>query len=192
MNLSKTANPFPDAHPADVSEVESGVMVNTLTEDAINAACLGFDLQRIKDNGLNGASNEHSAVLTLNIEAARDSDWLFSVASGSWKRICLNLVLNALKYTPCGYISVTLRKKWRQQRADREGSALVELVVSLRTNHLATGLANFLHQVEDSGIGMSKEFQVRSLFRPFKQENSLTPGTGLVSSHNAMRMRLTS
>jgi signal transduction histidine kinase len=142
MNLSKTANPFPDAHPADVSEVESGVMVNTLTEDAINAACLGFDLQRIKDNGLNGASNEHSAVLTLNIEAARDSDWLFSVASGSWKRICLNLVLNALKYTPCGYISVTLRKKWRQQRADREGSALVELVVSLRTNHLATGLAN--------------------------------------------------
>lgn len=192
MNLSKTGDSSQDAKATDVSEVESGVMISTLTEDAINAACLGFDLQRIKQNGLSGASDEHSAVLILNIEAAQNSDWLFYVTSGSWKRICLNLVLNALKYTPCGYISVTLRKKWRQQRADRDLSAFVELVVSLRTNHLATSLANSLHQVEDSGIGMTKEFQARSLFRPFKQENSLAPGTGLVSCKNAMRVILTS
>jgi len=37
------------------------------------------------------------------------------------------------------------------------------------------------HQVEDSGIGMSNEFQAKGLFRPFRQENDLTSGTGLVS-----------
>jgi hypothetical protein len=29
---------------------------------------------------------------------------------------------------------------------------------------------------------MSEEFQAKDLFRPFRQENNLTPGTGLVSS----------
>lgn len=43
-----------------------------------------------------------------------------------------------------------------------------------------------MQQVEDSGIGMSDEFQVKSLFRPFHQENALTPGTGLVSAILAM------
>jgi signal transduction histidine kinase len=101
--------------------------------------------------------------LILNIEDAKSSDWMFSIASGSWKRICINLVSNALKYTPSGYINVTLRKKPLQRKPGKERGMLVEFVV------------------EDSGIGISDEFQVKSLFRPFKQENSLTPGTGLVS-----------
>jgi len=41
--------------------------------------------------------------------------------------------------------------------------------------------ADQVHQVEDTGIGMSEEFQAKDLFRPFRQENNLTPGTGLVS-----------
>jgi signal transduction histidine kinase len=73
------------------------------------------------------------------------------------------LISNALKYTPHGYINVTLRKKPLQRKPGKERGALVEFIV------------------EDSGIGMSNEFQVKSLFRPFRQENTLTPGTGLVS-----------
>ena len=46
--------------------------------------------------------------------------------------MCLNLLLNALKYTPNGYIVVTLQKKWLRKMAGRERSALVELVVSFR------------------------------------------------------------
>ena len=89
---------------------------------------------------------------------------MFSIASGSWKRICINLISNALKYTPSGYINVTLRKKLLSRRPGKERDALVEFVV------------------EDSGIGMADEFQVKSLFRPFRQEDNLTPGTGLVST----------
>ena len=146
-----------------VQDVESGHMINMHTEDAVNTACLGFDHQILQSNTARGANNDGPASLILNIEDAKRSDWMFSIASGSWKRICINLISNALKYTPSGFVNVTLRKKPIQRKPGKERGALVEFVV------------------EDSGIGMSDEFQVRSLFRPFRQENNLTPGTGLVS-----------
>ena len=142
-------------------DVESGHMIDVLTEDAVNTACLGFDHQSLQLKSSSGPNKEHFATLILNIEDARNSEWLFSIASGSWKRIVINLVSNSLKYTPSGYINVTLRKRLSQRKSGKERHATVELVV------------------EDSGIGMSNEFQVKSLFRPFRQENNLTPGTGL-------------
>lgn len=133
MNLPKTSNLVSDASAAGYSsEVDSGVMISTLTEDAVNAACLGFDHQTTKPDGTSGAGIEHLTVLTLSIDEAQSPDWLLCVASGSWKRIYLNLVLNALKYTPSGYISVTLRKKSVQKKAGRERAALVELVVGFK------------------------------------------------------------
>jgi signal transduction histidine kinase len=139
---------------ANLPDAESAFMIDMLTEDAVNTACLGFDHQKLQLE----TNSSHSATLILNIEDAKGPDWMVSIASGSWKRICINLVSNALKYTPHGYINVTLRKKPLQ----RKPGMLVEFVV------------------EDSGIGMSDDFQAKSLFRPFKQENNLTPGTGLV------------
>ncbi|KAM0721530.1 hypothetical protein Q7P37_002455 [Cladosporium fusiforme] len=162
MALPKNAKTTSDANvTSNTPGSDSGVMVSALTEDAVNAACLGFDHQTIKHLGTSRANEEHRAVLNLVIDESQDPDWLLCVPSGSWKRICLNLVSNALKYTPSGFISVSLRKKSLQERAGRERTVLVELVV------------------EDSGIGMSNEFQVKNLFRPFKQENNLTAGTGL-------------
>ena len=141
-------------------------MVDVLTEDAVNAACLGHDHQSVQSDISLGDKSKHFATLILNIEDAKSSDWMFSIASGSWKRICINLISNALKYTPSGYINVTLRKKLLSRRPGKERDALVEFVV------------------EDSGIGMADEFQVKSLFRPFRQESNLTPGTGLVSTNS--------
>jgi len=151
------------ASETSLPDTESAFMIDLLTEDAVNTACLGFDHQSLQLNTARGTSNSHSATLILNIEDAKSSDWMVSIASGSWKRICINLVSNALKYTPNGYINVTLRKKPLQRKPGKERGMLVEFVV------------------EDTGIGMSDEFQAKNLFRAFKQENNLTPGTGLVS-----------
>ncbi|KAK3673899.1 hypothetical protein LTR78_006101 [Recurvomyces mirabilis] len=96
-----------------------------------------------------------------NIKDACDDDWRFRISGGSWKRICMNLVTNALKYTPVGYISVSLRKKWLDVHHGDERHAIIELVV------------------EDSGVGMSEKFQADDLFRPFKQEDCMNSGTGL-------------
>lgn len=98
-------------------------MVSTLTEDAVNAACLGYKTS--------DTSDKNRAVLSLNIDEAQSPDWLLSVPSGSWKRICLNLISNALKYTPSGYICATLRKKQLDTRDGKEKRSVVEFVVSL-------------------------------------------------------------
>jgi signal transduction histidine kinase len=157
------------------------VNISTLTEDAVTAARLGFDQPSVRSQDLHGAESDHAAVLILNIEDALSPDWRFSVASGSWKRICINLVTNALKYTPSGYINVTLHKTMLKRKPNKPRTALIELIVSQHPIQIEDASANRVHQVEDSGIGMSDEFQAKDLFRPFRQENNLTPGTGLVS-----------
>lgn len=130
MDPSQSSNMASDSSAASYpSEAESAVMLSTLTEDAVNAACLGFNHQIIKLDDVSGSSDEHQAVIALTIDEFQSSDWLLCVASGSWKRICLNLVSNALKYTSSGYINVSLRRKSLQKRAGKERIAHVELVV---------------------------------------------------------------
>lgn len=67
----------------DTADEESGFMINVLTEDAVNTACLGFDHQSFQSKLSSGANGEHFATLILNIEDAQSPDWLFSIASGS-------------------------------------------------------------------------------------------------------------
>lgn len=129
--LFNGANSSSDVPRAAAPEEDSGVMISTLIEDAVEAACLGFDHQSTKQEGTKSAFNDHSATLILDIDDARNPDWQFSVSSGSWRRVCLNIVLNALKYTPSGYIVVSLQKKWGQSKASGERTALVELTVGL-------------------------------------------------------------
>jgi len=114
---------------------ESGTDINILTEDAVTAACLGFDLRILQSRDLHGGDGDHPATLILIIEEALSCDWSFSVASGSWKRICMNLVSNALKYTPSGYILVTLRKTLLKRKPGKQQIALVELTVSWTSNY---------------------------------------------------------
>ena len=117
-------------------EVESAFNLSTLTEDAVSAACLGFDQRGQRPQDAHGAETDHPATLILNIAEALSADWMFHVASGSWKRICINLVANALKYTPSGFISVTLGMVGGEggghaKRAKRKPqTTVVELVVS--------------------------------------------------------------
>lgn len=108
----------------------STTMLDSLTEDAVATACLGFEHQGLASIISQGTGGGHQATLILDIEEAQSADWYFSVAAGSWKRICMNLVSNALKYTASGYISVTLRKKWLLPKVGRGRSALVELTVN--------------------------------------------------------------
>ncbi|PIA89364.1 Histidine protein kinase 1 [Cercospora beticola] len=136
------------------------VMVSTLTEDAVDIAYLSFEHQNTGYHGLTDQVGNGPPVLILNIEAAESSEWLFPMPNAQWKRICLNLVTNALKYTPKGYVSVTLRKDCQSEAAE-DHKRYITLIV------------------EDSGIGMSQEFQDRDLFSAFRQEDSLAPGTGL-------------
>ena len=76
--------------------------------------------------------------------------------SGGIRRVLMNLVGNALKFTSSGYVQVSLEHE--------------TCVNSLRVIRLS---------VRDTGCGISREFLDKKLFQPFSQENPMLTGTGL-------------
>lgn len=84
--------------------------------------------------------------------------WVFLSQIGSWKRILMNIFGNALKYTDSGFVHVMLRS---------------------RPGIDDSSTSTILLQVDDSGIGMSRDFMKYQLYTPFAQENQIAVGTGL-------------
>ena len=87
--------------------------------------------------------------------------WILNSDVGDWKRILINLFGISLKYTTTGFIHVSLQAA----RVATVSSSSPQVVVTL--------------QVEDSGKGMSKDYQKYELYTPLAQEDPVSAGTGL-------------
>ncbi|RGP72155.1 nik-1 os-1p [Fusarium longipes] len=85
--------------------------------------------------------------------------WGFYTQPGPVRRIIMNLFGNSLKYTNTGLIRVSLDQTSYVGAGDND--CWVTITVS------------------DTGIGISDAFLENGLFKPFSQENHLSPGTGL-------------
>lgn len=96
-------------------------------------------------------------VVTLLVGA--DLPWRFVAQPGAIRRIIMNLLGNALKFTTHGFVELRLG----QETSPGLGSNL----------HLVT------FTVSDSGRGIGQEFLRHQLFKPFAQEDSLAAGAGL-------------
>lgn len=83
--------------------------------------------------------------------------WNVKTQPGALRRIVMNLLGNALKYTTYGHVAVHLKAM---------------------KSHDPTRLEAHL-RVKDTGIGMSVEYQRTRLFSPFSQEDPFAVGTGL-------------
>ncbi|RYP77668.1 hypothetical protein DL771_001036 [Monosporascus sp. 5C6A] len=92
--------------------------------------------------------------VTLNVTPF--VNWTVRSQPGALRRIVMNLLGNALKYTDSGYIIVSLL-----QESSSSHSVVFKLCI------------------EDSGRGMSAEYQHTRLFTPFSQEDPFSNGTGL-------------
>lgn len=92
-------------------------------------------------------------------------DYQFTTQPGAFRRIIMNLLGNALKYTSHGYVRVKL-----------ETSKLDDLNVA---GGRKTPRSTIVLTVTDTGKGISGEFLRSKLFTPFAQENTLSSGTGL-------------
>ncbi|RMY55079.1 hypothetical protein D0864_13849 [Hortaea werneckii] len=154
-----------------------------VTEEVVETVCAGDDFQRgggvdrnIGTQATRTASTDQvppedlsdfedetkpsrkKVSVILDIDNSEHRMWLFHTPVGAWRRIIMNLVGNALKYTEQGYIHVQLR-------AER-------IEASPNTSEVTL-------MVSDTGIGISQDFLETQLFVPFAQEDSLSTGTGL-------------
>ncbi|KAK0121706.1 hypothetical protein ONS95_009991 [Cadophora gregata] len=103
-------------------------------------------------------------VVILDIDA---QNYHFTTQPGALRRLVMNLLGNALKYTSHGYVKITLTVTDMENfHSDSTGSdGVPRAMISLT--------------VQDTGRGISPEFLRSKLFMPFAQENSLSSGTGL-------------
>lgn len=90
----------------------------------------------------------------------------FTTQPGAFRRVVMNLLGNALKYTSDGYVRVNLTASPMEDFQDTETGEVIPRSMVVLT-------------VTDTGKGISPEFLRSELFTPFAQENSLSSGTGL-------------
>jgi signal transduction histidine kinase len=94
----------------------------------------------------------------------------FTTQPGALRRLIMNLLGNALKYTSHGYVWIKLDANDMESLPSIAGSGgTVDSVP--RSSVVLT--------VTDTGKGISADFLRSKLFMPFAQENSLSSGTGL-------------
>ncbi|RMY97173.1 hypothetical protein D0862_08204 [Hortaea werneckii] len=106
------------------------------------------------------ASTSHSQPaerdLAVIVNVTKRANWWVTLSKGSWTRVITNLVGNALKYTKSGAVTV-----------------------SLDAGNLDRKRARVVLVIQDTGVGMSKQFVSTDLFTPYKQADFDQVGTGL-------------
>ena len=105
------------------------------------------------------SGNNRKLVLII-LELPPELEAAVDMPTGAWRRILMNLIGNAIKYTSSGHISIMVSLGDVGTKSDRRTSR-VTLTVS------------------DTGIGISQDFLANRMFRAFSQEDSFSSGMGL-------------
>ena len=131
-----------------------------------NVALLCEELVGVSESGRSFQSSANEDVIVVcNINY--EKNWCYFTEPGALRRITVNIIGNALKYTKSGSIIVSLTATEPIQD---------HYTISRDANNLRT--LNLT--VEDTGKGMSKDFLQNCLFVPFTQEDSTSShGVGL-------------
>lgn len=167
----------------------SDVSLDALLEEVVESIYAGFSFQQssiswaIRERGEITAVEQAGSARRLESVRHMDADpslvaqklqagvavylnidptvsWNFHAQPGALRRIVMNIIGNALKYTKRGSIIVSLtQESLSAKRKSRQPS--------------------IIFSVSDSGRGISADFLQNRLFVPFTQENQLAPGSGL-------------
>ncbi|PKY00690.1 hypothetical protein P168DRAFT_299605 [Aspergillus campestris IBT 28561] len=110
--------------------------------------------------------------VTVIFDIQYGANWEFFTHAGAWRRILMNVLGNALKYTNSGYIYLGLKSSSRDQPNSAANSDSGSATEQLDQDDVVL-------TVKDTGKGISPEYLQNDLFRPFSQENPLAAGSGL-------------
>ncbi|KAI4847585.1 hypothetical protein E4T44_04429 [Aureobasidium sp. EXF-8845] len=142
-----------EGRDSGASPLDVDVSLDTLTEEVVESAVYSFCCSKDQRT-----LSDRDVTVSMDIEKHPEFSWNCKLTVGAWKRVCVNLVNNALKYTSQGSINVSLK-------------------ILPPTKKLARPIAQI--SVIDTGRGMSEDFLRTKLFRAFSQEDAMTEGTGL-------------
>ncbi|KAJ4985938.1 hsp90-like protein [Stagonosporopsis vannaccii] len=133
----------------------------------INAVATDVDTEKCGVSGVTSEENptvndgrvvvgKDNGSVIVSLIVAPYVSWAVRSQPGALRRIVMNLLGNALKYTDTGFVAISLVQS---------GNTPQHVNLSLT--------------IEDSGRGMSSDFQKTKLFSPFSQEDPFASGTGL-------------
>jgi CheY-like chemotaxis protein len=131
-----------------------------------NVAMLCEELVGVSESGRSFQSSANEDVIVV-CNISYEENWCYYTEPGALRRIAVNIVGNALKYTKSGSITISLTateplEEFHKVNEDGEDVRMLNLTV------------------EDTGKGMSKSFLKDHLFVPFTQEDSTSShGVGL-------------
>ncbi|KEQ70661.1 hypothetical protein M436DRAFT_52873 [Aureobasidium namibiae CBS 147.97] len=164
--------------PSESLSISAEIDLGLVVEEVVEAVCAGHAFKKMHTGDLKSregpvitmsrhsssskvstadGGNIHEGEVAVLLDVSPRACWLVRTQPGALRRIIMNLLGNALKYTPRGWVAVSLRAQESTQ------SHKMDVVF----------------RVVDSGKGMSEDFQKNRLFTPFSQEDEFMPGTGL-------------
>ena len=149
----------------DVCELCEEVVEGSVAGKAHLSTIIGIQSRKSSDSSQLSASPGNSVYgFTKNVAVILDFDyqvdWVYVVQPGALRRILMNVLGNALKYTQAGCIRVKLCVR-----------------DTLTPGNKPTDVITL--SVSDTGKGISKEFLRKRVFTPFNQEDPLSTGCGL-------------
>jgi hypothetical protein len=132
-----------------LTKIDINTNIAMLCEETVGVLEAGQSFQQ--------PTGSENVIVVLNV--LYDEMWSYFTEPGAIRRIAVNLIGNALKYTSKGSIVVTLQ--------------ITKVIRDPRTisNDLETGRTLVL-SVKDTGRGISKQFIQNKLFVPFTQESA--------------------
>lgn len=171
----------------DEKQPDHNVKLDAILEEVIESVFAGYCFythprKRPQDLSQSSGDSRSPRTSTLplgpvtvifDIQGTRQ--WSFQTQPGAWRRILMNLLGNALKYTPSGFIYLAL-------------SSLPKVGATDFTSDEKSGRKSFDGQmmefditltVKDTGKGIGSKYLQKDLFTPFTQEDGLASGSGL-------------
>lgn len=125
--------------------------------------------------GQTSSSNQvgpRASEVTIIFDIQPETEWEFNTKPGAWRRILMNVLGNALKYTSSGYIYVGLKSS--ENSVPQDNTRLISESSEEQEAEFEVTLI-----VKDTGKGIGSEYLQKNLFTPFMQEDSLMSGSGL-------------
>ncbi|KAJ5151892.1 hypothetical protein N7492_010187 [Penicillium capsulatum] len=149
------------------SSLVSDFNLGTLVEEVAEILFSGQKTPMIATDAFSKAPNDSTntqqahygnAERSMIVRIEKGDTWDIQSQGGAWRRIVMNLLGNAMKWTKSGFVEISLS---RARRRSEPQSRLAHLSVT------------------DTGAGIAPDFLRHRLFSPFTQEDPLAEGVGL-------------